>query len=159
MGTEANTRRQRRAFALRIVARIRAVDAWVRFGSGLRTSAAAAATEPTWLALASATLATAPLPVPSQPVPPPLPAPPVRSGGRQRRRARQRKQRQCERAEDFLEYFCEVVCNGVPMALQRSEYYRRQAAGQLEGPDAPFPFEEEIAKQIHARSIAQARVA
>ena len=45
------------------------------------------------------------------------------------------------------------------VALQRSEYYRRQAAGQLEGPDAPFPFEEEIAKQIHARSIAQARVA
>ena len=159
LGTEANTRRQRRAFALRIVARIRAVDAWVRFGSGLRTSAAAAATEPTWLALASATLATAPLPVPSQPVPPPLPSPPVRSGGRQRRRARQRKQRRCERAEDFLEYFCEVVCNGVPMALQRSEYYRRQAAGQLEGPDAPFPFEEEIAKQIHARSIAQARAA
>ena len=65
----------------------------------------------------------------------------------------------CMVAEEFPEYLCEVVCNGVPMALQQSKYYRRQAADQLEGPDAPFPFEEEIAKQIHTRSIAQARVA
>ena len=158
-GTSDHPVRERRAIAARVIARIRAVDAWARLESGLRTSAAAAATGPTWLALASAKFAAAPLPVPSQPVPPPPPSPPVRSGGRQRRRARQRRQQRCERAEEFPEYLCEVVCNAVPMALQRSEYYRRQAAGQLEGPDAPFPFEEEIAKQIHARSIAQARVA
>ena len=49
---------------------------------------------------------------------------------------------------------CEVECNGALISVGRSEYYRRQAAGQFQGPDAPFPWEKEIAELICARSTA-----
>jgi len=57
-------------------------------------------------------------------------------------------------AEEFPDMLCEVECNGVLISVGRSEYYRRQAAGQFQGPDAPFPWEKEIAELICARSTA-----
>ena len=141
-GAGDHPRLERRAIAARVVARMRAIDAWVRLGSGLRTSAAAAATEPAWLALAGATLAATPtvVPAPPAPLPAPLPAPPARSGGRQRWLARRRRQRQHIEAEEDLDMLQEVVCNGVLTVVAEGEYYLLQAAGQLQGPEATAPF-------------------